>query len=268
MPLFPGAASAYRTFRPGLPEAAATLLTDTVRTTPNPVLLDLGTGTGQVPAAVHQAFARIDIIEPDLEMIAEAEKVLRPHLGDTPLGVHHCLAEDFTAPYPGYQANLVTAARAFHWMGQEKVLRLLDGVTAPDAAVAVMGEGSLWTARSAWTNALRELIQTYLGPERRAGTEGTYTRPRRRYEDVLAGSPFSCVEERSLPVSRRWTPKQVLGYLDSTSFAAPDPFCERHAAFQTEALSLLSRHAVDGALSEDAVFTVLLARRPLPLIGD
>lgn len=262
MPLFPGAASAYATFRPGLPEAAATLLTDTVRGTPHPVLLDLGTGTGQVPAAVHGAFARIDIVEPDQGMIDEATAVLRPLLGDTRLGVHHCPAEDFTAPYPGYRANLVTAARAFHWMDQEEVLRLLDGVTAPDAAVAVMGEGSLWTARSPWTDALRELIQSYLGEKRRAGTQGTYTRPRRRYEEVLADSPFSHVEEHPLPVTRQWTPEQVLGYLTSTSFAAPSLFGERHTAFETEALSLLGRFTADGPLTEDAVFTVLLAHRP------
>ncbi|MFH8387713.1 class I SAM-dependent methyltransferase [Kitasatospora sp. NPDC018058] len=215
MPLFPGAASAYRTFRPGLPEAAVALLTDTVRDTPHPVLLDLGTGTGQVPAAVHEAFARVDIVECDPEMIAEAEKVVKPFLGEKPLGVHRCPAEEFTAPYPGYQANLVTAARAFRWMNQEQVLRLVDKATAPDAVVAVMGEGSLWTAKSAWTDALRELIQTYLGPERRAGTEGTYTPPRRRYEDILADSPFSRVEEHALPVSRRWRHTRLMRGLES-----------------------------------------------------
>ncbi|MFJ1939082.1 hypothetical protein ACIOGZ_41325 [Kitasatospora sp. NPDC088160] len=70
-------ASAYRAFRPGLPEDAATLLTDTVCGTPHPMLLDLGTGTGQVPAAVHGAFTRIDIVEPDQGMIDEAIAVLR-----------------------------------------------------------------------------------------------------------------------------------------------------------------------------------------------
>ncbi|MFF4344926.1 class I SAM-dependent methyltransferase [Kitasatospora sp. NPDC001540] len=262
MSLFPGAAGAYRTFRPGLPAAAVTLLTDIVRGTPHPVLLDLGTGTGQVPAALHQAFARIDIVEPDQQMIDEASAVLRPLLGDKPLGVHRCPAEGFTAPSPGYRAHLVTIARAFHWMDQEEVLRLLDRLTAPDAAVAVMGDGSLWTARSPWTDALRALIQSYLGQERRAGTRGTYTRPRRRYEEVLADSPFSRVEEHAWPVSRQWTPRQVLGYLASTSFAAPALFGERHTAFETEALNLLGRHAADGPLTEDTVFTVLLARRP------
>ncbi|GAA2255651.1 class I SAM-dependent methyltransferase [Kitasatospora cystarginea] len=262
MSLFPGAAHAYRTFRPGLPEAAVTLLTDTVRGTPSPVLLDLGTGTGQVPAALHQAFARVDIVEPDAEMIAEAEQVLRPLLRDKPLGVHHCPAEEFTAPYPSYAANLASISRAFHWMNQERVLHLLDGVTAPDAVLAVMGEGSLWTAQSAWTDALRELIQTYLGPERRAGTEGTYTRTQRHREEVLAGSPFSRIEEHVLPVVRQWTPQQVLGYLSSTSFAADRLFGNQLAAFQTQALELLDRHAEAGGLTENAEFTVLLARRP------
>ncbi|TQF08005.1 class I SAM-dependent methyltransferase [Kitasatospora acidiphila] len=262
MPLFPGAARAYREFRPSLPEGAVALLTDTVRGIPRPVLLDLGTGTGQVPAALHQAFARVDVVERDPEMIAEAEKALQPLMRDKPLGVHACPAEEFSAPYPGYQAHLVTCCRAFHWMPQDQVLSVIDEITAPGAVVAVMGDGSLWTARNSWTDPLRALIQTYLGPERRAGTEGTYTQPHRRYEEVLADSPFSRIEEHVLPVVRRWTPDQVVGYLASTSFAADQLFGDQLAAFQAQALELLERHAVNGDLTENAEFTILLASRP------
>ena len=64
------------------------------------------------------------------------------------------------------------------------------------------------------------------------------------------------------PVTRTWGPHEVLGYLRTTSFAAPELFAERHQAFDDEALALLHAHAVDGSLVEEATFRVLLAWRP------
>ncbi|MEV4875352.1 hypothetical protein [Streptomyces cyaneofuscatus] len=54
--------------------------------------------------------------------------------------------------------------------------------------VAITGDGSLWTQSAAWTVALRELIQTYLGPDRR-GHPLSHTAPGRSYEDDIAACP-------------------------------------------------------------------------------
>jgi hypothetical protein len=147
-------------------------------------------------------------------------------------------------------------------MNRAAVLKMADRVAAPHATVAITGDGSLWTHDAEWTGALRELIQTYLGPGRRAGTRGTYATPGRSYEDDLAASPFSELREHRFPVARAWTPETVVGYLRSTSFAQPDLFADRHEAFEAEARQLLDVHAKDGVLREESVFTVLLARRP------
>ncbi|MEY9840499.1 trans-aconitate 2-methyltransferase [Streptacidiphilus sp. EB103A] len=261
MSIFRGAASAYQAYRPGLPDEVTQLLAATLAECPWPALLDLGTGTGQVPAALCRWVSRIDIVDVDADMLAEAQRTLGPLVGDTPLSAHCCRAEDFTTPHPGYRADLVTASRSFHWM-DPGVLHRLDAVTAPAGNVAVMGDGSLWTASSTWTQALRTLIQSYLGEERRAGEHGPYRGERRPYGDLLAASAFSQVTEHTVPFRRTWSPLNVVGYLDSTSFAAPSLFGDRHEAFREEALELLASYAVDGALVEDAVFTVLLARRP------
>lgn len=61
------------TYRPGIPEAAVRLVSQTVAAKQHPVLLDLGSGTGQVPAALLEAFAEIDVVERDPGMLAEAE---------------------------------------------------------------------------------------------------------------------------------------------------------------------------------------------------
>ncbi|MFF5969925.1 class I SAM-dependent methyltransferase [Streptomyces sp. NPDC012769] len=262
--LFTSAAD-YARHRPGIPPVAVSLLADTMRDVDRPVLLDLGSGTGQVPAALLPAvprIARVDLVDPDQNMLRQAAATLEPLLGGRPAGFHLVAAEGFTPPFNGYQADLITCARSFHWMDRSAVLRMADRVTAAGAAVAIMGDGSLWTYRADWTAALKQLIQSYLGEERRAGTGGVYAGPGRPYEDDLAASPFSQVTERRFPVRRVWTPAQVLGYLRSTSFARPDFFGGRHDRFEAEALELLERHSELGGLVEDAVFTVLLAQRP------
>ncbi|MFD7054834.1 hypothetical protein ACFWBS_42135 [Streptomyces mirabilis] len=125
-----------------------------------------------------------------------------------------------------------------------------------------MGDGSLWTARSAWTDALRSLIQEYTGSNRRAGKDRTYAAHNRPYREILAESVFSDVEEHTIPVERPWTPQTVIGYLYSTSFASRPLFGDRLEEFEERALALLTEHADVGVLIEHASFDVLLARRP------
>ncbi|MGW1815403.1 class I SAM-dependent methyltransferase [Streptomyces sp. NPDC002125] len=263
--LFTSTAAHYARHRPGIPPEAVSLLADTMRDAGRPALLDLGSGTGQVPAALLPAVPqinRVDLVDPDQDMLRQAAATLEHLLAGRRAGFHPVAAEDFMPPFDGYRAALVTCARSFHWMERSPVLKMVHRVTTPGATVAIMGDGSLWTYRADWTAALKQLIQSYLGKERRAGTGGVYAGPGRRYEDDLAASAFSQVTERRFPVRRVWAPTQVLGYLRSTSFARPDLFGDRHDRFEAEALELLERHSEHTGLVEEAVFTVLLARRP------
>ncbi|MGW1225014.1 class I SAM-dependent methyltransferase [Streptomyces sp. NPDC001478] len=266
MSLFHATADAYSRHRPGLPDDVVHLLAGTLRGIHRPALLDLGTGTGQVPAAllpVLPPLARLDLVDANQDMLHQADLALRPLLAGRSAAFHPIRAEEFTRPQEGYQADLVTCARAFHWMDRPAVLAVAERVTAPGATLAIMGDGSLWTHPAPWAVALRELIQSYLGAERRAGTTGAYAEPERRYEDDLAESAFSDIAEHHVPFRRVWTPRTVVGYLRSTSFARPGLFGDRHPRFEAEADALLEQHAAqESRLVEDGVFDVLLARRP------
>lgn len=263
--LFGTAAADYARYRPGVPDAAVRLLAATLHGVPAPVLLDLGAGTGQVPRAllaVVPRLAHIDLVDVNQGMLAQAMADLRPALGTTTVSAFAGEAHTYAPLRPGQGPDLVTCCRAFHWMDRAAVLDMVDRISAPHAAVAVLGDGSLWTYESDWTAALRELIQSFLGPSRRAGTRGTYGGPGRSYRDDFAASAFSTVSEHRSPVTRAWTPANVVGYLRSTSFARPDLFADRHEAFEAEAIQLLDEYATEGVLREAAEFTVLLGRRP------
>ncbi|MFF0479412.1 class I SAM-dependent methyltransferase [Streptomyces sp. NPDC004284] len=257
---FDATAPFYAEHRPGIPDEAVDLLARRVAGKVHRVLLDLGSGTGQVPLALSRKVTEIDVVERDAGMLAEADR----RLAGLPatIRLHHTPAEEFEPPSPSWRADLVTISRAFHWMDQPLVLSRLEGMTAPDATVAVMGDGSLWTARAEWTDALRALIQEYLGPERRAGKSRTYAVHGRPYREVLSDSAFHHVEEHSIPVERKWTADGVIGYLYSTSFASRAVFGDQVDAFEHRARALLDRYAAtSGGLTEHAVFTLLLATR-------
>ncbi|MFJ3099452.1 methyltransferase domain-containing protein [Streptomyces hydrogenans] len=262
--LFRAAAPYYALHRPGLPAEAVRLLAETVKDVERPALLDLGTGTGQVPAAllpVVPHLGRVDLVDTSRGMLDEATRDLVPLLKGRVASFHQMAAQDFTPPHDGYRADLVTCARAAHWMDLPAVLAMADKVTTPAAAVAIMGDGSLWTHEAPWTVDLRALIRSYLGAERRAGTS-VYKEPARSHEDALAESAFSKVTTYRFPVRRTWTPDRVLGYLRSTNFAGAEQFAGRHAELEAEARRLLEQRAAGAGLVENAVFTVLLARQP------
>ncbi|MFD9792524.1 class I SAM-dependent methyltransferase [Streptomyces sp. NPDC059070] len=263
--LFGSEAAAYTRYRPGLPDSAVRLLAATQHGVPAPVLLDLGTGTGQVPRAllpVLHRMAHVDLVDVNASMLEAARAVLEPFLGACTVDAFTGAAHTFAPAVPGRAPTLITCCRSFHWMSRPEVLSMADRVSAPRAVVAIMGDGSLWTHRADWTAALRELIQSYLGEDRRAGTRGTFAGPGHSFEDDLAASAFSEVAEHSFPVARAWAPEGVLGHLRTTSFARPALFAGRHHEFEAAALRLLQDHARCGVLKEDAVFTVRLARRP------
>ncbi len=124
-----------------------------------------------------------------------------------------------------------------------------------------MGDGSLWTDDAGWTAVLKDLIQSYLGPDRRAGSHGIYAEPSRRYEEDLADSAFSDVSQHLFRFPRAWTPQQVIGYLRTTSFASADLFAERHAAFEEAALAEYLIRAGQAACAYSCRVPPSLARR-------
>ncbi|MEU5092082.1 hypothetical protein [Streptomyces sp. NPDC021356] len=165
-------------------------------------------------------------------------------------------------PHSNKELRMPQPPNPLHPQAVSPAVQMADRVTACGATVGITGDGSLWTYRADWTAALKQLIQSYLGEERRAGTGGVYAGPGRRYEDDLADSAFSEVTEHSFPLSRLWAPGNVIGYLRTTSFARPAQFAGRLGEFEAAALRLLQDHADGGVLKQDAVFTVLLACRP------
>jgi trans-aconitate methyltransferase len=258
---FAGTPAYYRRFRPVIPVALAVLLDRAAPTGSPRRLLDIGSGPGLVVHALRQYFDDLVAVDAEPGMLTEAEAMVRPALDAAQrLQLRHALAEDFLPP-EGWQPHLVTCGRVFHWLNQPRFLDRLSEYLAPDGVVAVFSDRSLWTAGTPWQRTAREVVQDFLGEQRKAG-DGVFSPPGPPYEEVLRASSFSHVTSAVVPVRRQWTISQVLGCLYSTSFAAPHLFGDRRDAFELAVTNALTTFADSGVLTEDNVFTVLTARRP------
>jgi trans-aconitate methyltransferase len=261
MILFRGTAGFYRQYRPGIPSSVADILDTTVARSSPRRLLDVGTGTGLVVEALLGRFDDIIAIDNDADMIAAAEDALRAALpGDSSLALEVSTTEEFV-PRSGWMADLVTICRAFHWLDQVPVLARLDDQVSPKGAVAIFGDNSFWVASSPWKETVRSVIQDFLGVQRRAGS-GTFNQHNRPYSDILQESPFSSVEEFTVPVQRSWSADSILGYLYSTTFAAPQLFKNRLDEFDKTVRARLADLSDTDTFTEDNEFLIRVGRRP------
>ena len=126
--------------------------------------------------------------------------------------------------------------------------------------IVIAGLRSTSAANAPWKSEIKAVLAEFLGERRRAG-DGVYHRPR-PYTDDLDGSPFSSWTRQSVPVRRERTLDSVIGYLHSTSFAAPRLFGERLPEFDRALRARLPAHATGGVFVDENEFTILLATRP------
>jgi SAM-dependent methyltransferase len=101
-------------------------------------VLDVGTGRGEIARPLAQIAARVDAVDPSVEMVTRGR-----HLpgGDLP-NLRWIVAPAETAPLdPPY--GLITAASSLHWMEWSAVMPRFRAALAPDAVLAITGDGWL-----------------------------------------------------------------------------------------------------------------------------
>lgn len=212
--LFGSEAADYARYRPGLPDAAIHLLAATQHGVPGPVLLDMGTGTGQVPRALLPVLRRlvhIDLVDVNRHMLETALTALEPVRGSCSISTFAGEAHTFTPTAPGRAPTLITSCRSFHWMVRPEVLDMADRVAAVNAVVAIMGDGSLWTHAADWTVALRgrAVCGGRSAPRVASGTSRstrTTAPTNAKWTPSAAGSPAS-----ALPHHGWWPPTPRCG---------------------------------------------------------
>jgi len=251
---FEGTALYYDRYRPGV---TGEVIETVLGAVPQPTrLLDLGTGTGRILEQFAPHFRDIIAVEPDHDML----KLARKRLERYPVRFIHATAEEAQLP-TGWQASLVTISRAFHWMDRPALLQKLDSIVLPHGVIALLSDHSFWHLPEAWSVIIQTTLKEFLGAERRT-LLGTYRPPGAFFQESLQDSPFSDIEEHSIPVERSWTLDEIIGYLYSTSFASKAVLGDQAKTFEKRIRERLIEYAPNGRFVEHNRFEVILAKRP------
>ncbi len=256
--LFRGTAWYYARYRPGYPPAFFDHVVARFGLEGTGRLLDLGCGTGQLTLPLAPHLAEVVGMDPEPEMLAEAAAAART------AGVGNVTwleggSDDLERLRPRLGSfRLVTMGASFHWMDREATLRHLAELVVPGGGLVITGSPSLWTRANAWQQAVREVIQRWLGDQRRAGS-GAYRDPPERHDAVIARSAFRHIEHYRLDYRVVRDIDWIVGNLYSTSFASPAVLGARREGFERDLRATLEALNRDGRFEEEIALEAILA---------
>jgi ubiquinone/menaquinone biosynthesis C-methylase UbiE len=233
--IFTGTAWFYQRYRPGYPDEVFSLLRDKFGLNEDSKVLDLGCGTGQVALNLAPYVSEIIALDPQEEMLQEGKAAAKSSdiSNITWLKGESGRLPDMAAKIG--KINLTVIARAFHWMDKEQTLKDLYKITFSGGGVAIIADGGPTDGEMLpWKETIQQTVKKWLGEERKAGTEGTYSHPKKRFEAFLKDSKFSKYEEVSYAIERNWSLDEIIGYMYSTSLASPPVLGDKKDAFEAD----------------------------------
>lgn len=266
--LYLGSAAFYARGRFPYPAELADALRNELELDGTGRLLDVGCGPGSLSLLLSPLFEKVVGVDPDPGMIAEAAREAQR------LGVANARWVELPAEaLPGDLGTfrVATFAQSFHWMDREPVAAAVRGMLDPAGAWVhvhatthrgVEG-GEALGEPSPPREEIAELVRSYLGPVRRAGTrtlpEGTPSGE----EAVMVAAGYSGPRTITVPAHvHERSEDDVVASVFSLSWAAPHLFGKRLDAFERDLRRLLRGVSPAGRFAERAREIALVIWRP------
>jgi ubiquinone/menaquinone biosynthesis C-methylase UbiE len=220
-------------------------------------VLDLGCGPGSLTLVLAGLSGTIIGIDPDAGMIAAGRQAAEAAglAIDWRVGSSYDLGDDL-APL-----DLVTMARAFHWMDREATLARLDMLLRPGGAVVLVNTELHPVGKGTWHAAFEELRQAH------GRFDAFYTaRKSAAWEShlsVLLRSPFSQVERHSVFQRHVASLDELVARALSFSANSPSTLGEDgRAAYEAAVRAKMMSLEPGGDFPEIVESVAVVARRP------
>ncbi|WP_214483759.1 class I SAM-dependent methyltransferase [Bacillus sp. SM2101] len=253
--LFKGAASYYSKYRPTYSSSLIRFLVNKFSLNGEQQLLDLGCGTGHLTIRFSDWCNKIVAIDIEPEMIAEAQRLHKEIRFGNIQWFKGTLKEYKQSTNEKFE--LVTIAKAFHWMDRKKVLEELFELVSDAGGVAIIDNYAPHKKLTVWQEQLDEVKAYWYGKERRAGNV-TYSHPKESHEEVIANSKFK-LENHLLPTYEiHWTVESILGNLYSTSYGSKRFLGNNVEAFERDLKKALLEVDESGIYKEKIELSVKL----------
>lgn len=259
--LYKGTHEYYMQYRPNVPKEVIDIVIEHFDIKLSDRILDIGCGTGQVPLVMNSRCKEMVCLDPDPEMIKIAKKVTKN--SQTKMIWINSRAEELGKLKREIGVfKIAMFSRSFHWIDQDQVLKDINTLIDKDGGVAIFSDRSLWTGQEDWQQVVKKIVQKYLGEKRRAG-KNMFKESGERWEDIVGRSPFSFIKTQSVVIVRYWNTESILGYLFSTSFAAPHLFGDQLHKFRKEVEDTLLKLDPKGIFQEKASWSIILGSKKL-----
>jgi SAM-dependent methyltransferase len=220
-------------------------------------VLDLGCGPGTLAIPLARYAATVIGIDPSQEMIASARRQ-SADLGatvDWRVGSSQDL-DPSLAPL-----DLVVMGRSFHWMDRDATLARLDGLVAPQGALALLATESLPFPEGRWQDVFDAVRAEFGRPD---AFDAFRRSPQWEPHDaVLLRSPFSRLERFGIVEKRASSIDGLISRALSQSSTTPEALGDKLAAFEKALRDALLAACPDGRFPEIMESVALLARRPV-----
>lgn len=250
--LYQGTAPYYASGRPPYSRLLAQTLTTEVGLDGSGRLLDVGCGPGILTLTLADRFTEAIGLDPDAQMLAEGARRAAQQ-GTDNIRWMQARAEDIAALNLG-RFRLVTFGQSFHWTERERVAEMVYDILEPGGALALINHAFQHRPAPVGPgyppiphDAIRALIERYLGARRRAG-QGFAPPPSEWKKEVLDQTRFGT--PRRLFCAGRDDIVQdsdgVLANYFSTSFAAPHLFGDQREHFEADVRATLAAHSPTG----------------------
>jgi len=254
--LFQGSAAYYERGRLPYAPGFVETLTAALRLDGTGRLLDVGCGPGIVTLALAPLFAEAVGVDPDRDMLAEAERQAGLR-GLTNTRWVQALAEDLPAGLGEF--TVVVFANSFQWTDRDRVAATVREMLTPDGAFVHMSDLKDPPATptplprpAVPYDGITGLVQRYLGPVRRAGQGILAIGTPGGENGVLARAGFPTLDRHVVPAGHavERSADDVVAWVFSLSYSAPHLFGDRLDAFERDLRGVLREASPDGLFAE------------------
>jgi SAM-dependent methyltransferase len=254
--LYSGSATYYATGRVAYPPEVTDALVAALELDGSGRLLDVGCGPGSLTLPLAPHFEEAIGVDADADMLAEAARLAEQQQVRNVVW-RHLRAEDLPADL--LPVGVVTFAQSFHWMDRPRVASAVHHLVVPGGAVVHVhatthqgiDTGTELPHPRPPRKAIGELVQRYLGSQRRAGQGVLPAETPSGEDEVYRAAGFTGPQRLEVPgreVER--TADQIAASIYSLSTSAPHLFGDHLDEFDGELRQLLAEASADGVFSE------------------